>query len=492
MPGLNASLNIGLSGLMANQGALSVVGHNIANVNTPGYTRQTVQLASTMPQTFDALSYGTGVRVTNIMGQRNTYLNLQITQSTARQAGAEVKYEDLQGIDTAFAEDGTNGLGSQLQAFFTGLQDVASHPEDLSQRTAFLGKAQTLVSGFKARYQALLDQRKIEDQSITDTMAKVNDLTSQIASLNQRIASNGDSNGVSDARDQRQQLTDELAGIIGIQVSEDNSGNYQISLDNGSAVLVTGSKAYTMSAEVDPSNDYQHKVMLKLGDTAAPVEVTQFIKEGKLGGQLELRDKTIPGFMNQLDQLAAGLAKGINQVHAAGYGLKGTTGVDLFLGSTGNTGGLPNGITAASGYKGMVSALCLNTAVVKDPSLLAASGAADTPGDNSVANAMLKLQTAANTVDTDGDGVGDSGPFSSTVSRIVSSVGTAVDNASSRATTQQNLLTALQNQRDSISAVSLDEEATNLLTYQRGYQASARFVNVISQLTDQLIQSMGT
>jgi flagellar hook-associated protein 1 FlgK len=175
----------------------------------------------------------------------------------------------------------------------------------------------------------------------------------------------------------------------------------------------------------------------------------------------------------------------------------GAAGLDLFKGTLANgADGLPVGVTAAGGYKGMVNAMGVNSAILANPKLVAASGAAPVAGipvtgDNANAKAMAKLQTATATVDTDGDGLGDSGPFSTVVASLANRVGTQAQEFKTTATNQENLTGALQTQRDRLSAVDLDEEAARLITFQRGYQASARFINVISQLTDQLVNGLG-
>lgn len=135
MPGLTAGLNIGLSGLTAAQNSLDVIGHNIANVNTPGYSRQLAQLSTNTSVNWGNLTYGTGVNLATIQGVRDQLLNLQITQSASQQSGAQTRYQGLQTVSSVFQDDGTSGISSQLNAFFTALQKVAGQPEDISLRT---------------------------------------------------------------------------------------------------------------------------------------------------------------------------------------------------------------------------------------------------------------------------------------------------------------------------------------------------------------------
>ncbi len=487
MPGLTSSLNIGLSGLQAAQGALSVVGHNIANVNTPNYSRQRADLSAQQPQTFGTLEYGTGVTLQNILGVRDKFLELQITQSTARQQGANVRYAGVEGISSVFQDDGTSGLSTLVQNFFEGFQQLAARPEDGAVRTNLVGQAQSLVNGLKSRYQMLEDQRNQADQSVASLVAEVNTLTTQIASLNDRISGEPAPGADSDGRDQRQALANQLAALVGIQVFEDDNNRLQISLDSGAAVLVGGSTAYLMTATPDNTLDNSYnRVDVTMGTTS--VNVTNLVREGSLGANLSLRDTTLKGYERTLDELAAAAVAG-------------TAWQDFFLGTGVNgANGLPGTVSAANHYQGMVTTMTVNAAIAATPSRIAASDTANSPGNNVIAKAMANLQNSVNAVNTttatvagpNGADQGDTGPFSTVISGLVNTIGTNIQSYKAASTTQDNLLSALQTQRDRVSAVDMDEEATALLSFQRSYQASAHFISVIDQLMAQLMTQFAT
>lgn len=505
MPGLNASLYLGLSGLQAQQAALGVVGQNIANVNTPGYTRQRADLSSNLSLPDGQLYFGTGVSLTSVQGIRDRFLDLQIYRETARQSGASERFAGLNAIATSLADTGTSGIGAQVQAFFQGFQDLSAQPESAALRTNLVNKAQGLVTALKTRYQLLEDQRNNADQAVRSLVTEVNTLTAQIASLNQRIMTETTPGANNDARDQRKALTDKLSALVGINVFEGAKGEYQITLDSGTGVLVNGTSSYQLSAS--PGAGLDGKSAVLLNTEIPPVPVTSSIKEGQLGAKLDLRDNLLPGLQRQLDQLAAGIVQGVNQLHRTGYAADGVTNSAsapphpplafnnyFFVGDPANasTPGLPTGVDFSTNYKGMVSSLAIDPNIVMDPSLIAAAGAGGAKGDNTNALAMAALQTAAGTVDLNGDGTGDaSTTFNNVVGSLIGDVGTKVQLYDTQTTAQQNLLLALQNQRDSLSGVNLDEEASSMMTLQRGYQASARFISVINQLTDQLVNNFG-
>ncbi|MCX6546736.1 MAG: flagellar hook-associated protein FlgK [Geothrix sp.] len=494
MPGLNASLYLGLSGLQAQQAALNVVGHNIANVNTPGYTRQRADLSAGQSQVEGQIYFGTGVTLSSVQGIRDRFLDLQIYRETAKQTGADERYAAVNAISSSLGDTGSTGIAAQVQAFFQGFQDLSTNPENAAFRTSLLGKAQAMITGLQTKYRLLDDQRANADQSIGALVGEVNTLTGQIAQLNQRIATEVTPGANNDARDQRKTLTDKLAGLVGINVVESPKGEYQITLDSGNAVLVTGTSAFDLTAKRS-GNDGYLQVSSNMAGTV--VDVNSAIKEGALGAKLDLRDNILVGFQAQLDQLAAGVAKAVNSVHQTVVG--GLTTNYFFQSSTEANGsnGLPVSITASpalqSGpgwstlFKGMVNLLSVNSDILANPSLITA-GTGLAVGDNTKALAIAQLGSAAGTVEMGGTGIAS---FTGAVAALVTDLGTQTQTYKAQSTAQQNLVSALQSQRDSISGVNLDEEASNMMTLQRGYQASARFISVINQLTDQLVNQFG-
>ena len=500
MADLGTSLRIGLSGLQAAQEAMSVVGHNIANVNTPGYSKQSAVLSTNPAQNVGNILYGTGVTVTSVQALRNQFLNLQVTQSLSAQSGAETRYTGIQAVASAFQDDGTTGLNTQIQAFFNSLSTLATTPEDSSARTNVLGQAQSMINEFKSTYQVVTDQISTANQQVASLVPQVNTLTTQIAALNTQISQNVDPLSANDAIDQRQQLTDQLGKLVGIQVSTDSQNNYSITLDSGAATLVSGRTSYAMSTNPNPANGNNLDVLVATG--AASTNVTTQIKGGELGGNLDLRDNLLPGYQTKLDQVAGSLAGQVNQINMTGFGLPdpvtgvSTTGIALFTGGNGaSTGinpasGLAFVVAGSPNYKGMINALQINPAVSANTNLIAASSVAGVAGNNTNVLKLAALQTSLTAVDTQGNGTFSTGPFSTVVSGLINSVGTQAQGYNTTATNQQNLTTALQTQKSSQSGVSLDEEAASLLAYQQGYQASAQFVSTISKLTQQLMAAM--
>jgi flagellar hook-associated protein 1 FlgK len=479
---------IGLSGLQAQQSALNVVGNNIANVNTPGYTREMASLTANQSLVQGQAYFGTGVSLNDVTSIRDKYLDLQIAQATSAQAGATALYTGVSAISTSLGTTDSTGLAAQIQAFFQGFQALAANPESSAARTSVVGDAQSMINSLQSNYQLLEQQQNAANQTMGTLVTQVNTLTSQIAQLNQQIVGSGGQGSNNSAVDQRTALTNQLAQLVGINVIDGGNGQYQITLESGAATLVSGSSSFNLQTAPGGPNNFAQIESVVNGST---VDVTGSITNGQLGAQLQLRDTTYVGYESQLDQLAAGIASQVNLLNSSGYAADGTTtGTNFFFQNSETMGSnhLPTSFTSANGYRGLVNDLAVNASVVADPSLIAAAGVAGAVGDNTNANAITNLQFSGG---SNASGVVLGSSFSSVVGNLVSTVGSDSEKYKSQSTTQQNLVSALQTQRDQVSGVSLDEEATNMMNLQTGYQAAARFLNVINQLTAGLITQFG-
>jgi flagellar hook-associated protein 1 FlgK len=508
MGNLTSSLGIGLSGLQAAQEAMSVIGHNIANVNTPSYSQQTAVLSANQAQDYGGVQYGTGVTVTAVQALRNQFLNLQVTQSLCAQNGSQTLYNGVQAVSSAFTDNGTNGLNSQMQQFFASLQTLAGNPSSAALAQNVVGMAQSMISEYQGAYQTVTSQMDSADQQVSSLVPQINTLTTQIAALNNQISQQVNPAGDNDAIDQRQQLTNQLAALVGIQVYATSDNQYQITLDSGAATLVSGGAAYQMTTAPNPANNNYQEVSVQSGGMS--IDVTDKISGGQLGADMTLRDSVLPGYLTQLDDIAGSLVNQVNKVNMAGFGTdaagNSVTGTPFFTGAgicsnplDANYGQVntPNNALPASAanppdYVGIINSMQVNPLITASPTLIGTAAVANTPGDNTNVLAMAALQTAADTVDTNDDGAGDSGPFSTVVSSLINNVATQTQSFNTTFTNQQNLTTALQTQQASVSGVDLDEQAAQLLSYQQAYQAAAQFISTISQLTNQLMSTVSS
>ncbi|MDR0498828.1 MAG: flagellar hook-associated protein FlgK [Holophagales bacterium] len=491
-----AGMGIGLTGLQAAQNAINVTGQNITNINTPGYARQRVNLETGFSVQIDKLQFGLGVNVRQVQSIRDRFLDMQLTQTITHQFGTKIRYEGIENIASVFVENGESGLDIELQRFFQAFEELAARPENDAVRTNVVTRAQTLISGLQARYNVIEDKRTQANRSAASIVNEVNIIAAQIAKLNHNIASEVPKGSDNNSRDQRQALVDKLAELVGIQCYEDTHGRLTITVENGMPI-VSGSSAMPMIAN-SVYADGSYIIEIEIGDSGQKIDVTKAIKNGTLGGYLDLRDNILVGYMEKLDQLAAGVVYEVNQLHRNGVGIDGvTTNLDFFvaIGGGNDPNGLPTGVNNLNNYKGMISRMGINGLILNDPQLIASGDPLSSdpgPGNNEIALKLAELQNADNTVDSNNTGLpGNSGPFTIFISSIANKIGNEALNYKATSNTDENIRAALEIQRDRLSAVDFDEEATNLIVFQRSYQACSRFIGVINQLTDQLVNNFG-
>ena len=456
MSSLNASLAIALSGLAAEQGALEATSNNVANVNTPGYSREVANLATSDPTIVDPLTFGSGVTLQSIESVRDSILESQIQQETQTQGRLGSLVSALSQTQTSFTS--TSGdIGTAISNFFDSLNQLSTSPADLSLRQNVLTAAGNLADAFNLTANNLTTQRNNLEQSVEQSVGQINQLTGQIAQINRQISyveNAGESAGT--FIDQRTQLIDQLSSLVDVSVIP--SGNtITLTTANGSA-LVVGDQSFQLSTQAGSGPDSSVQHIFSQGK-----DITSSIVSGQLGGLIEARDQQIPSIGAQLDTLAAGLANAVNGVQTNGYDLNGnpTTTANLF------TPPPASGVGAAASL----------SVAITDPALIAASSDG-TSGSNSNAEAMYALRDQA---------VVDGQCPTDYYSNIVFQVGNATSNANASQSASSLVLQQLSDQRSSISGVSLDEEAANMMRFQQAYAASAQVITAINQMMQDVI-----
>jgi flagellar hook-associated protein 1 FlgK len=447
---LSASLNIAVRAMETDQAALSTTSNNIANANTPGYSRQVVGLAEAQPLTYGGLIIGNGVQVQQVVSERNSLLQTQLDQETQQQGKYNALLGSMQQVQTLFNETSGTGLQSSLSNFFNSIQQLSNNPSSTSLRAGVLASAQTLAQNFNTSASNLISIQRNTDLSVSQSVNQVNSLTAQIAQLNGEVSQatqTGQNPGI--FIDQRDQLINQLSGLV--DVSEISAGNNSLTLTTtGGASLVVGSTSFNLSSKADPTTGFQH--VYSQGS-----DITSSIAGGALGGNIQARDSAIPSVLSSLDSLAANIGSAFNTVNKAGTDLNGNPGGNFF-------------VPAPAGGQGAATQMAV---AITDPSQIAASldGSA---GDNSNLTAMLNLQKQ--TI------VQGQTPIDA-YSTLVYNIGNQVSNAQSESQNSQALTQQIQNQIGSVSGVSINEEAANLVQYEQAYQAAAQVAAVINSLT---------
>jgi flagellar hook-associated protein 1 FlgK len=450
---LTSLLDISREALLADQVALNVTASNVANQNTAGYTNEVVSFQSVDAVTLSSGTYGAGVTASAV-SQRDRVLEQRVQQQTQTQAQSGALVSALQQVQNIFGLSSTSTsasstqLGTDINSFFSSLSALTSNPSDAATRQSVLSAANTLAGDFNSTANQLAQVSSSLNQQVTGDVNQVNSLTTAVASLNAQIASISPNADAGTLEDQRQLAIAQLSQLVGLdQISTPQNG---ITLTTSSgAVLVSGSQSFAVSTTQVGGN-----TNVLAGDP--PQDVTSNLTGGDLGGVLQARDTELPAYSSALDSLAYGIGTQINQQNEQGIDSSGNSGQAIFT--------LPTGQPGAA-----ASIQVLPT----DPGAIAAASPGEGSTGNDNATALANLSTA-NIV----GGQTASGFLASFLGQIGSDAAGATTNN----TAQQATLTQLTTQRDSLSGVSLDEEASNLTQYQRSYQAASQVFTIVDSL----------
>lgn len=352
-------LNTAKLGLLAQQLAIEVTGQNIANVQTEGYSRQEVNFEATNPRSFSLGQLGTGVRVAGIERAHDEFLFSQILSEGDTLGRFQIRKDVFDQLELLLSETNGQSLNQSLSKFFDGLQDVASNPTGLPERSSLLAEAQNLASAFNYLGESLFQIQQNLDSAISVEVAKINSLAQEIAALNKSIHANEPTTfSANDLRDKRDLKVKELSELIDLNFVDEQDGQISLTLDDGTP-LVLQSTAFTMDTSINGNN----KSFLDIGiqDSAGnSTNITSSITGGTLRGYLDMRDTEVEGVRDKLDRLAAGFVQEFNEIHQQGFGIDGSTGNNFFnalkttvLTNVNNTGSAT--LTASNGDPSNIS-----------------------------------------------------------------------------------------------------------------------------------------
>jgi flagellar hook-associated protein 1 FlgK len=453
MAGLLDSLNAATSGLTAARLALDVTGQNIANINTPGYVRRRLELAERAPS--DAESAGRGVDVVQVRALRDTYIESRIGHEEAGKSRDAARLDGLRNIEAAVGLPGSS-IDAKLTLFYDGFSALAADVTSPAARDTVVREGQELARAFNALSADVAETQRATDRSIQDSVRELNQLASEVGQLNARISAAVGPDTES-LRDERQVLLHRMSELADVSVLHRADGAVDVTVAGGYA-LVVGASSYGVEMTPQPPTGF---VTLSLAD----YDITGQLTNGRIGGLVELRDSSIPGYQSRLDQLAYDVATAVNTAHQAGFDAGGAAGGAFF--------------TPPAAVAGAAAALSVSAAIQGDPLLVAASGTGAS-GDNQTARAIAALRDAP--LASGGTATGAEAWAS-----LVYNVGADVRATDVSSGTRDQIVRQLQRLRDQQSGVSLDEEAANLMRFQRSYEASARYFTVIVDTLDTLM-----
>jgi flagellar hook-associated protein 1 FlgK len=324
-------MGISVSALNAAQMGLQTTGHNIANANTPGYSRQEVQMAARQPQFTGAGYLGQGADVNTVKRAYSQFLNGQVLTEQSQAAMLNTYHAQIQQIDNVIA-DPVSGISPAIQDFFGSVNNVANTPESQPARQAMLNSASAMAGRFQSLAQRMTDINDSVSSQISNSIALVNSYSQQIAALNQNIVNlqSGSTQPPNDLLDQRDQLVAQLNTEIKATVVRQVDGAYNVFVGNGQS-LVVGSTAFTVAVAQSPTDPSKQDVVYNNVDGTQTTIQQSSLQGGNLGGFLAFRDTTLTNSQNALGRIAMGIAGMLNQQHQLGQDLNGALGGNFFV-----------------------------------------------------------------------------------------------------------------------------------------------------------------
>jgi flagellar hook-associated protein 1 FlgK len=460
MATINSAFGLISSALQADQAALNIVANNAANVNTPGYTREAPTWQESKPVEINGVGYGTGVIESGPVSLRDRVLEQRLAQQqqTASATGARLgALESLQALfppDSGASSGATAGdIGSDITSFFDAFSALEASPTDNALRLQVLSTATMLAGDISNASVSLQAQKSSLDEEAAPVTDQVNALTAAIAQLNKEIESSAPKRDAGVLEDQRQLDLSKLSQLIGFnQVTTDNNG-ISIATVSGDLLVSEGSSFALTTGKVGGETHFF------VGTTDVTAQLTS--GGGELGGLLVARDQDIPEVMSALDQLAYGISTSVNAANNSGTNLNGVTGsvsAPLYI------------FNEPAAIAGSAASM---RAIMTDPRQLAAAGGGQGTGDNSNAGALAALAN---------QGIIDGETPSNFYSDFVTKLGSKVAKAQIDSTAQNASLTQVQTQRDSLSAVNLNDEAAMMQQIERSYQAASKVFNILNTI----------
>ncbi|MBY5991973.1 flagellar hook-associated protein FlgK [Ferrimonas balearica] len=450
-------LGNGLSGLHAAQMHLAITSNNIANATTPGYSRQQL-LVSARPGGF--MGAGSGVQVDGVRRVADQYLTAQVWRSSTQAGFSNTKASYLGKTEEVFGSKGAS-ISMGLDSLFAALNAAMESPNDIATRQSVLNEARALTSRFSTINQSLESQLKQVEEQIKGSVTEVNTRLENVARLNKEIQAHQASGDIPpQLLDARDQAVAELSEMVDIRTTENADGTINVTLPKGQP-LVLGTSAAVFEAYPDPNNPQFSLLSLSIGGT------TYDIREdvgGSLGALFDYRDNSWQTSRDFIDELAMQMADGFNAILAQGTDLNGNPpALDLFTYDPANPAGT---LTITDGFTAEMLAF----------------GKDGTPGDNENLKDLLEFQNTKLTFSS----LGSDATLNEAYAMYLGQLGIESRQAQLEADSANGELIRSLNERDSVSAVNLDEEGVNIIVYQQAYQANAK---VISS-ADQLFQTM--
>jgi len=449
-------LNIARNALAAQESAINTTGHNIANVNTPGYSRQRTLFIPSRPEATPWGMMGAGVDIATIEQLRDKFIDTEIRSELQDFGKWEYKERIFSQIETIYNEPSDVGLSAVLREFWDSWSQLANDPQSSSSRERVKQTGVALTNKFHNLDSRLKNLQSEMNEELKHNIKDLNINLRQVADLNKQIVQNeNNGNMANDYRDRRSVLLEEISKMANINVTENEHGSVTLTLDGNILVerdtvnmLETGEKSIGYIALSSP----------RMANTGRTVSILS----GKLKGIMEMRDDVVGRQQEQLNEIASALIHDVNAIHQAGYGRDGLSGRNFFDSNSINIGNI-----------------ALDSSILEDAGKIAASA------DGTVGNGEVALQVGA--LESSKIMTNDTVTVEDYFAAMIGTIGVQAQESGFMFENQDLMVNQLKNQQDSMAGVSLDEEMTNLIRYQHAYQAAARLVRTVDEMMETLV-----
>lgn len=457
MPSPFQGIDLAGRALRAFQRQQEVAGHNIANVNTPGYSRQSASLAASSPtDVYGIQSYtlGTGVSVTTVGRIRDMFLEARMRGAQSDMGRLTTLADNLTRVEPVLVEPAGSGVADAMNRFFNSWSALSSNANDSGARLEVQQAGQSLAMKIRSAHREISAQEAHITTNVGNVVSQVNEIAERISSLNAQIRTKmGTGVMPNDLLDARDLAVQDLGKLVDVRTTSPGDGSINVYVDQ--YTLVEGAHVRPLPNAVDPTTS-----------TFTVSGVTYRIRSGQLSG-LVTAQNNLASYRGQLDTLANTLRTEVNTLHQSGTNKLGNTGVNFF------NDGVPQ--TGATDFE-------LSAEVRADQNAIAA-GSSGAAGDGGIALALSRLK------ETSVAGLGNRS-MNQYFTDLVSSVGRDSAYYANSVDTQRSIVDQIENQRQGISGVSLDDEMADMMRFQRSYQAAAKLLTVFDQMTDDLLNML--
>jgi flagellar hook-associated protein 1 FlgK len=481
---IGSILSIARTAMNAQQTVIQVAGHNIANAETEGFSRQRTTLTANTPEFWTYGTIGTGVSLEKIERLRDESLDASYRGESGDASAYRARADLLGGVEEILGEPSDDGLAASMDAFWGAWSDLSNSPSSAAARSVVQQRGAIVASTlntFDVRLREVRDQVQLR---LTNSVSDINTLADQVAALNGQIVS-AEAGGklANDLRDQRDVLIDNLAKLGDVRILPSADHSLQVLL--GTSTIVDGAESRHLNLAREPNGD----VSLRFDRSTEPMLPVG----GTVTAMVDFLNKDLPDAQGRLDAMAAALASQVNTLHRQGQTFdaagNATAAGDFFSPGEPDLANPPALLPVTAG------SIRLSDAVAASPTAIAASktvpgaGQVAGPGNNEVALALAGLRTAANTVSfTVSSGVPETGSFASFYREMTSRLGARVKDADSSATVHETLVDQSDHRRASVSGVNVDEELTTLMRAQQAYAAAAKVITTAQEMLKTLVE----